>query len=57
MAKKTNRVLLGLQCTTCKTQNYVTAKNKLNAPEKVVLSKYCGVCNKHTEHKEKQKLK
>jgi len=49
--------VLGLQCATCKTQNYVTAKNKLNAPEKVVLSKYCGVCNKHTEHKEKQKLK
>lgn len=57
MAKKTNRILIGLQCSVCKSSNYVTTKNKINDPEKLVLKKYCKVCKKTTEHKEKAKLK
>ena len=57
MAKKTNRVLIGLQCSVCKSSNYVTSKNKINDAEKLTLNKYCRTCKKSTPHKEKQKLK
>jgi len=57
MAKKTNRVLIGLQCSVCKSSNYVTSKNKINNAEKLEIKKYCKVCRKTTAHKEKQKLK
>jgi len=57
MAKKTNRVLLGLQCGVCKRQNYVTEKNKVNTADKVVMKKFCSGCKKYTEHKERQRLK
>ena len=57
MAKKTNRVLIGLQCGACRTSNYVTSKNKINDAEKMEIKKYCKVCRKTTAHKEKQKLK
>lgn len=57
MAKKTNRVLIGLQCSVCKSSNYVTSKNKINDAEKLELKKYCRTCRKTTAHKEKQKLK
>jgi large subunit ribosomal protein L33 len=56
MAKKGSRVLLGLTCSICKNQNYVTQKNKVNTTEGIKLKKYCKVCKKHTEHKEKKKL-
>ncbi|MBI2414233.1 50S ribosomal protein L33 [candidate division WWE3 bacterium] len=57
MAKKTNRVLLGLTCATCGRQNYVTEKNKMNTTEKVAFKKYCKLCKIVTDHKEKAKLK
>ena len=57
MAKKTNRVLIGLQCSVCKSSNYTTSKNKINNAEKLEIKKYCRNCRKTTSHKEKQKLK
>jgi len=56
MAKKEQRLLLGLQCTVCKCVNYITKRNKLNTPEKLVMNKYCRRCKKHTSHKETSKL-
>lgn len=56
MAKKGSRVLLGLICEVCKSQNYVTEKNKINTTSAIKLNKYCPKCRKHTVHKEKKKL-
>jgi large subunit ribosomal protein L33 len=56
MAKKDQRELMALACTVCKNQNYISARNKINTPEKLVMSKYCRHCRKHTEHKETSKL-
>jgi len=56
MAKKEQREMLALVCTVCKSQNYITKRNKLNTPEKLVMKKYCRHCRKHTEHKETTKL-
>ena len=47
-----NRVILQLECTTCKERNYSTNKNKRTTPDKLELSKYCSRCRKHTNHKE-----
>lgn len=46
--------LIKLECTTkdCKHVNYHTFKNKKKIKERLVLSKYCKVEQKHTEHKE-----
>jgi len=56
MAKKEQRVLLALICQVCKSQNYLTSKNKVEHKEKMKLQKYCKHCKKHTEHKETEKL-
>jgi len=56
MAKKGSRVLIGLVCDVCKTQNYVTEKNKINTTTALKLKKYCPKCRKTTTHKEKKKL-
>ena len=56
MAKKEQRILISLVCQTCKSQNYITNKNKLNEQEKIVLKKFCRTCKKHTDHKESEKL-
>ena len=57
MAKKGNRVLIGLVCPACKNRNYITQKNKVNLPEKLTIKKYCPKCVKATVHKETSKLK
>ncbi|MBI1982144.1 MAG: 50S ribosomal protein L33 [Candidatus Levybacteria bacterium] len=58
MAKKGDqRITIALVCSTCKNRNYMTSRNKLNTPEKLVLKKYCSHCRKKTEHKETEKLK
>jgi ribosomal protein L33 len=70
MAKKGAREIVAMQCVVCKNQNYVTLRNKVNMQNatakagtsragggKLLLSKYCKVCKKHTEHKEIAKLK
>lgn len=57
MAKGEHRITIALVCTVCKNRNYLTTRNKLNTPEKLVLKKYCRHCRKKTEHKETEKLK
>ncbi|MDD3531938.1 MAG: 50S ribosomal protein L33 [Candidatus Shapirobacteria bacterium] len=57
MAKKGNRILVGLVCSVCGSRNYVTEKNKINLPEKITINKYCPGCRKTTPHKETSKLK
>jgi len=57
MAKKGPRIKFAFICQVCKSQNYITTKNKIEHPEKIVLKKYCRRCQKHTEHKETTKLK
>jgi large subunit ribosomal protein L33 len=56
MAKKGARILLGLVCEVCKSQNYVIEKNKLNTQSALKLKKYCRNCRKHQLHKETKKL-
>jgi len=57
MAKKGQRQLIGLVCSICGRQNYISEKNKTNVPEKLTIKKYCPHCRKITEHKETSKLK
>jgi large subunit ribosomal protein L33 len=56
MAKKGSRILFGLVCEVCNTQNYVVEKNKVNTTSALKLKKYCKKCRKTTPHKEKKKL-
>ncbi len=56
MAKKGSRILIGLVCSQCKRQNYVTTKNKINQQQALKIKKYCPFCRKRTEHQEKKKL-
>jgi len=58
MAKKgEHRIKIGLVCSICKNKNYVSQKNKMETPEKLVLKKWCKHCKKVTDHKESEKLK
>lgn len=54
--KKGARINVGLACSVCKTQAYVTERNKTNTVEKLELMKFCRVCNASTLHKEMKKL-
>lgn len=61
MAKKGARELVAMICQTCKSQNYVTTRNKVNmdvkGKGKLELKKHCQTCKKVTPHKESSKLK
>ncbi len=63
MAKKGAREIVAMVCTVCKSQNYVTERNKVNMQNsakgetKLILKKFCKRCNKTTSHKETSKLK
>lgn len=57
MAKKGNRLIVGLLCSECNSFNYITERNRVNTTEKLALKKYCRKCRKRTDHKETQKLK
>lgn len=61
MAKKGARELVGMICSSCKSQNYITNRNKVNmdlkGKSKLELKKYCQTCKKITLHKETSKLK
>ncbi len=57
MAKKGNRIIVGLKCKDCGRFNYVTERNRINRPEKLALKKYCRDCHRHTMHVEVKKLK
>jgi large subunit ribosomal protein L33 len=53
MAKgKENRIVVALACTTCKSRNYTTSKNKKNNPDRMELRKYCNTCRVHAPHRE-----
>ena len=56
MAKRGSRILIGLICEDCKSQNYITSKNKVNISEGLKIKKYCFRCKKRTVHKESKKL-
>ena len=53
-AKKGARDYVAMECAGCGNRNYRTSKN-MRSQTKLELSKYCGTCRKHTEHKEKKK--
>lgn len=57
MAKKGARELVAMICSECKSQNYITQRNKVNMEAKLQVKKYCKVCKKVTLHKETAKLK
>ncbi|MFH0937413.1 MAG: 50S ribosomal protein L33 [Candidatus Daviesbacteria bacterium] len=52
MAKKGNRQLISLECSVCKSRNYLTEKNVINSKDKLSFNKYCKVCKKSTSHNE-----
>ena len=41
-----------LQCTVCKSRNYVTTKNKKTTQERLEFRKFCRRCRQHTGHRE-----
>jgi large subunit ribosomal protein L33 len=57
MAKKGAREIVALVCSECKSQNYVTTRNKLNMEGKLEINKFCKNCKKYTPHKESVNLK
>lgn len=44
--------MIKLECTSCKSGNYRSLKNKKKLKERLVLSKHCRTCGKHVDHKE-----
>ncbi|MDO8498683.1 MAG: 50S ribosomal protein L33 [bacterium] len=52
MAKKGNRQIFYLECSTCKNRNYVTSKNVINTKDKLALKKFCNICRQQTLHNE-----
>jgi large subunit ribosomal protein L33 len=61
MAKKGARENVALICSVCKSQNYLTNRNKVNMDTKgkgkLLISKFCNKCKKYAPHKESSKLK
>ena len=57
MSKKGAREIVGMICKECKSQNYVTTRNKINMEKKLEILKFCKRCKKATLHKETTKLK
>lgn len=61
MAKKGARELVALICSVCKSQNYITERNKVNMDTKgkgkLEAKKFCNICRKVNPHKETSKLK
>jgi len=60
---KAGREIVALVCKDCKSQNYITTRNKVNletkseSGSKLELKKFCKRCKKMTLHKERAKLK
>jgi large subunit ribosomal protein L33 len=46
------RELIALQCPECRDKNYTSDKNRKKNADKLVLSKFCRRCRRHTDHKE-----
>ena len=55
MAKKEDRIIITMACTTCKNRNYTTMKNKRNDTDRLEFKKYCKACRQHVPHKETKK--
>lgn len=49
---KESRIVVTLACTTCKSRNYTTEKNKKNNPERLEFRKFCNTCRVHGPHRE-----
>lgn len=54
---KGSREIVALVCSVCKSQNYVTERNKVNMEKKLELKKFCKRCKQIRLHKESTKLK
>ena len=54
--KKGARIKIGLVCSVCKKQNYVTQKNRITTTESLEPHKYCNKCQKAVKHTERKKL-
>ncbi len=52
MAEKRTNIIL--RCKECKSENYITTKNKRLHPDRFSTKKYCPKCNKMTLHEEKK---
>lgn len=48
------RAGITLRCSVCKSENYITTKNKRKHAERLEVKKYCHTCDKHTLHQEKK---
>ena len=48
------RVMVTLECQTCKRRNYNTNKNKVNNRERIELKKYDPIARKHVIFKEEK---
>ncbi|MCA9814182.1 MAG: 50S ribosomal protein L33 [Cyanobacteriota/Melainabacteria group bacterium] len=55
MAKKEDRIIITMACTTCKSRNYTTMKNKRNDTDRMEFKKYCKFCRQHVPHRETKK--
>lgn len=44
--------LIKMECTTCKSLNYRSYKNKKTLKDRLELNKFCESCKKHSPHKE-----
>lgn len=43
-----------LECDPCGNRLYSSTRNKKTQPEKLEAKKFCKICRKHTDHKEKK---
>ncbi len=48
------RINITFRCTECKSENYISTKNKKTTPDRMDVKKYCKKCNKPTIHREKK---
>ncbi|MEC2075528.1 50S ribosomal protein L33 [Metabacillus fastidiosus] len=39
-----------LSCADCGSRNYTTMKNTTDHTERLIIKKFCKVCNSHTDH-------
>ena len=49
--------MFGLTCSVCELVGYISERNKVNTPEKLLIKKFCKTCSERTDHKENSKLK
>ena len=46
------RPKITLACEECKHRNYITRKNRRNAPDRMEMKKFCSNCGTHRTHRE-----